>query len=263
MSLKKSLQLFDPESETDRIVQFISEKQDQIGSSAAVVGLSGGIDSSVTAVLALKSLPHGSVEIVFLPENTTPQRDREDVVALEEKFGLDVRRINIDGFVSDFAEKIPEELSEIARANVKARVRMTVLYAVANQSGGIVLGTGNLSEWLLGYFTKYGDGAADIAPIVHLYKTELKRLAGYLEIPESIIEKPPSAGLWEGQTDEAELGASYEQIDRILYCRHSLGLSKSETKKNLDLGDRIIERIFAMVDNSSHKRENPDSLTRS
>lgn len=261
MGLTEHLEKFSPERETERIEEFLIRKRSEIGFDKAVIGLSGGLDSSITTVLAKRALSKENIEIVFLPETTTPRRDWDDVNLLERKLDLSVRVIEIDGFVSTFKKKMTE-LSELAKANFKPRIRMTVLYAIANQNNGLVVGTGNLSEWLLGYFTKYGDGAADLAPLNHLFKTETRKLARFLNIPENIITKPPSAGLWEGQTDEEELGGTYDEIDEVLCYRHELDFSLEETKKSVELDPEFVSHVYDLVEKSTHKRKPPPGLTR-
>ncbi|MCF7890850.1 NAD+ synthase [Candidatus Bipolaricaulota bacterium] len=261
MGLAEHIDQFDPESEVARVEEFIARAQSKIGFNNVIIGLSGGIDSSLTAVLAGRALPDQKLEVVFLPEAATPDRDRSDVARLAEKYSLEVRDMEIDNFVSAFQEKLGE-MSELTAANLKARIRMVVLYTLANRNDGLVLGTGNLSEWLLGYFTKYGDGAADLAPITHLYKTEINVMTRYLEIPESIISKPPSAGLWEGQSDEEELGGSYEEIDKILYLKHDRDCPLEEAQEALDLDPNFVKDIYDMVAYSAHKREEPAAIDR-
>lgn len=262
MKLAVQFNQFDPGKEIARVEDFIASKKTNIGFNKGIIGLSGGIDSSLTAVLAKRALSDQNIEVVFLPETTTPDRDMSDVEKLRKEYQLKVREIEIDEFVSAFKGKLGE-MSEMAEANLKARIRMVVLYVFANQNNGLVLGTGNLSEWLLGYFTKYGDGAADLAPLIHLYKTEIKVMANHLGIPDSIISKPPSAGLWEGQTDEEELGGSYENIDKVLYLKHDKNYSLDDTRATLDLDPSFVKKIYDMVTNSSHKREKPPGLERS
>lgn len=261
MKFGAELSLSEPRKEVVRIEHFIEEKLQEAGAECAVVGLSGGIDSSVCTLLARRASGNKKFVSVFMPEETTPERDRGDVKNLEKKFGFEVNRLNIDDIVNQFKEMF-SDVDELSLANVKARVRMTVLYAVANERNGLVVGTGNLSEWLLGYFTKHGDGAADIEPIIHLYKTELRVLARELKIPPSIVEKPPSAGLWEGQTDEEELGASYGEIDEILYCMHELDYSRTKTKKELELNKEMVDHVYELVDRTRHKRIHPPGLDR-
>lgn len=261
MGLAEHLNQFDPKSEIARVEEFIARKKSEIGFNTAIIGLSGGIDSSLTAVLANRVLSNHNMEVVFLPEATTPDRDRRDVARLAEEFELKVRDIAIDDLVSVFERKLGE-MSELTKANLKARIRMVIFYTLANQNDGLVLGTGNLSEWLLGYFTKYGDGAADLAPLTHLYKTEINMIARHLDIPKSIITKPPSAGLWEDQTDEEELGGSYEEIDKVLYLKHDKDYSLDEAKETLNLDPNFVEKIYDMVENSAHKREEPSAIDR-
>lgn len=261
MGLTEHLEKFSPERETDRIEEFLVRKRLEIEFDKVVIGLSGGLDSSITTVLGERAFSNENIEVVFLPEATTPRRDWDDVNLLEREFDLNVRVIEIDGFISAFKEKLTE-LSDLSEANLKPRIRMTVLYAIANQNNGLVIGTGNLSEWLLGYFTKYGDGAADLAPLNHLFKTETRKLARFLNIPEAIIFKPPSAGLWEGQTDEDELGGTYDEIDEVLYCKHELDFSLQETKKAIELGPELVSHVYDLVEKSTHKREPPPDLTR-
>ncbi|MEW5760546.1 MAG: NAD(+) synthase, partial [Candidatus Thermoplasmatota archaeon] len=140
--------------------------------------------------------------------------------------------------------------------NLKARIRMLLLYAYANSKNLIVVGTGNKTELLCGYFTKFGDGGADILPIGDLYKTQVREMARFLEIPEKIINKVPSAGLWKGQTDEDELGIKYEKLDKILYGIE-LGLDKNEISNKVELPIKEVERIMNMVELTKHKRKFP------
>ncbi|MFB6291229.1 MAG: NAD+ synthase [Candidatus Bipolaricaulia bacterium] len=261
MGLVEHMNRFDPEKESSRIENFIADKQSEIGFNKGIIGLSGGIDSSLTTILSTRSLSAQDIEVVFLPESTTPERDKKDVDLLAQEFDLDVQIIKIDNFVSTFKDNLGD-LSKLSVANLKARIRMVILYAIANEENGLVIGTGNLSESLLGYFTKYGDGAADISPLAHLYKAEVTSIAEYLDIPEPIITKPPSAGLWNDQTDEEELGGSYGEIDRVLYLNHDLDFGPEEVKEELDLDPGFVESIFARVKNSSHKREGPTGIER-
>ncbi|MFW6104317.1 MAG: NAD+ synthase [Candidatus Bipolaricaulota bacterium] len=261
MSLTEHLEKFSPKRESDKIEEFLISKRSEIEFGEAVIGLSGGLDSSIATVLGKRAFSNENIEVVFLPETTTTRRDWEDVNLLEREFDLSVRVIEIDEFVSAYKKKMTK-LSKLTEANLKPRIRMTLLYAIANQNNGLVVGTGNLSEWLLGYFTKYGDGAADLAPLNHLFKTETRKLARFLNIPESIISKPPSAGLWEGQTDEDELGGTYDEIDQVLYCKHELDFSLEETKKTVELDPDFVSHVFDLVEKSTHKRKPPPSLTR-
>ncbi len=185
----------------------------------AVFGLSGGVDSAVVAALAKQAFPHHTLGIV-MPCHSDP-RDAEDGALVAHHFGVPSATVDL-GPVYDLllarlagsSTDLPE--SRLATANLKPRLRMTTLYAFANQHGYLVLGTGNRSELAVGYFTKYGDGGVDLLPLGSLVKSEVRELARRLGVPESIIEKPPSAGLWADQTDESEMGLTYEELDGYL-----------------------------------------------
>jgi len=174
-----------------------------------VIGLSGGLDSAVAAALMSQK---GEVYGVLMPTKATPQRDIEDAITLADQLGITYSIIPIDEIVAKF----PGSYDPKVRGNIAARVRMTVLYTLANESDLLVVGTSDKSEYELGFFTKWGDGAADIYPIIHLYKTEVRQLAKELGIPKSIIDKPSSPALIEGQTAEGEIGFSYDEIDSML-----------------------------------------------
>ncbi|MCK4327381.1 MAG: NAD+ synthase [Candidatus Diapherotrites archaeon] len=180
---------------------------------AVVVGLSGGMDSAVVAALCARALGKNKVLALIMPE----RRDSHyrDALALAKQLGIDYKVIDIKPIVREFDKKCKPS-DRTARANLRARTRMTLLYYYSNLLNRRVAGTGNRSEKEIGYFTKWGDGAADFFPIGHIYKTDLPKLARKLNIPKKIIRKKPSAGLWRGQTDEKELGLSYEKIDAAL-----------------------------------------------
>lgn len=247
------MESLNPDREAARIEEFIADAVQRAGSECGIVGLSGGVDSSVSVVLALRALDREKVIAVFMPDDETPGAESEDARELAEEFGLSWREISIEPVLNSF-ERVGDFSAGIVRANLKVRIRMCLLYALANEHNGLVIGTGNLSEWLLGYFTKYGDGAVDVAPIRHLYKTEIKHLARYLEIPETIVSKPPTAGLWGGQTDEGELGASYEVLDKILvgYVEQELNARQIAEHNDIDLA--LVKGIISRVDSSDHKR---------
>jgi NAD+ synthase len=180
--------------------------------------------------------------------------------ALADDLGIDYEVIEIGNIVEAFYNKRPmlgPDECRLSYANVKPRVRMILNYFAANLDGRIVLGTGNKTELLLGYFTKYGDGGVDILPIGDLYKTRVRQLARHIGVPEPILKKPPSAGLWAGQTDEAEMGATYKEIDSVLYGVFDLGMSLEEVEKAAHVDDTVIRMIMGRVRNSEHKRNMP------
>lgn len=197
----------------DRISKWIKRRVEEAGAKGVVVGLSGGLDSSVVAVLSQRAVGDKVLGIV-MPCYSNPA-DEEDVHLLRVKFGVKIERVVLDPVYDKLLEILPSG-NRIAQANLKSRLRMLTLYYFANKLNYLVAGTGNKSEIMVGYFTKYGDGSADFLPLGGLLKTQVIELAKELGIPSKIIEKIPTAGLWEGQTDEGELGISYAELDNAL-----------------------------------------------
>jgi NAD+ synthase len=231
---------------TENLVSWIIEKVVAAGGKGVVVGLSGGLDSSVTAVLCRRAFPEDMLAIT-MPCHSN-QEDLEHVQALADQFSILTRTITLDSTYDSLLKVLPDdkvaaEVSRLAQANLKARMRMLTLYYFANQLNYMVVGSSNRDELILGYFTKYGDGGVDIQPLGNLLKGQVRELAQSLSIPQPIIDKPPSAGLWEGQTDEGELGLSYDQIDRYL----ASGEASAAIKKRLE----------SMIAASRHKRQAP------
>ncbi|ASJ05668.1 NAD+ synthase [Thermococcus barossii] len=238
----------------ERLTTFIREKAEETGVDGVVVGVSGGIDSATVAYLAAKALGKRRVLGLIMPyyEN----RDLDDARLVCESLGIDYKVINIRSIVDEF-ESAVGGLDTRSRGNVMARTRMVLLYAHANAMNRLVLGTSNRSEFLTGYFTKWGDGASDYAPLINLYKTEVWEIAKLLGVPERIIEKKPSAGLWEGQTDEDELGISYRLLDEILWRMVDLGMGNAEIARELGIGIEMVEYVENLVKKSEHKRRLP------
>ena len=209
----------DAEQLADKLVSWIRDKVLAAGCKGVVVGMSGGLDSSVVAVLCHRAFPQ-SMFGVLMPCYSS-REDEEHAWAVASKFSIPTKTINLDDVFDALLKALPDEradatVSQLARANLKARLRMLPLYYLANQLNYMVAGAGNRSELSVGYFTKYGDGGVDFLPLGNLFKGEVRELASFIGIPQQIIEKPPSAGLWQGQTDESELGLSYEELDRYL-----------------------------------------------
>lgn len=228
------------------LTDWIAAEVAQAGGAGVAFGLSGGIDSAVVAALAKRAFPHHTLGVI-MPCHSD-HRDAEDAAVVAHHFDVPATTVDL-GPVYDLlvetlgasSTDIPE--SRLACANLKPRLRMTTLYAFANQLDYRVLGTGNRSELTVGYFTKYGDGGADLLPLGSLVKGEVRDLARHLGVPERVIDKPPSAGLWTDQTDEAEMGLTYEELDAYLLTREASPAVKAQ--------------VDAMNAASEHKRALP------
>ncbi|PIV68344.1 MAG: NAD(+) synthetase, partial [Euryarchaeota archaeon CG01_land_8_20_14_3_00_38_12] len=183
--------------------------------------------------------------------------DTEDALEFAKSLGVKYRIINISGIVKKIASTIHNKMKKKEMGNIHARTRMIVLYYFANKNNYLVVGSGNKTELLMGYFTKYGDGACDIMPLGDLYKTQVRELAKHLKIPEKIINKTPRAGLWKGQTDESELGIKYEILDQILYDMEK-GLKNNEIVKSVGVEISEVKRIKNIVNSTKHKRKMPE-----
>lgn len=198
----------------NKIVSWIRDYVETAGKGGVVIGLSGGVDSSVVCSLCMKALGKKRVLVLILPF-TTGGKELSDAIYMAKHLNVNYRIINLKGVYELLLSHLPRS-DKITRGNLKARLRMVTLYYFANKLNYLVAGTGNKCELSAGYFTKYGDGGVDFSPIGDLYKSEVKELAKFLGIPERIINKVPTAGLWRGQSDEEELGISYDEMERML-----------------------------------------------
>ncbi len=236
-----------------RISEWIRERVKDAGAKGVVMGMSGGLDSSVTAVLCKKAFPDTSLGLIMPCFSSKEDVEHAKIVA--KKFGIETKEKDISDIFKFFLNTLEgreydrnaNEEIDIAVANLKPRLRMICLYYFANKLNYLVVGTGNKSELSVGYFTKYGDGAADILPLGDLLKTEERKLAEWLDIPKQILEKVPSGDLWKGQTDESEIGMSYDVLDRILLAMESGDFSGCDPE--------LVEKVKQMMEASMHKRE--------
>ena len=232
--------------------RYVADTVAHAKASGVVLGLSGGLDSCTVLMLCAKALGPKKVRCVHLPTSTTPPEERRDAEEVAKKAGVKLDVVPIDAPVEELAGllKIKEKGS---LGNVKARIRMVILYHYARANNLLVVGTGNKSELLTGYFTKLGDGASDLNPLGDLYKTQVRQLAKALGVPKRVIEKPPTAALWKGQTDESELGISYELLDRIL-LGIELGMQDEAIAKAAAVPLKEVLRIRGLNQKTVHKR---------
>ncbi|UCD04137.1 MAG: NAD+ synthase [Candidatus Woesearchaeota archaeon] len=246
------------------LVQFIKEKTDNdydMDGRNAVIGLSGGLDSSVVAELAVRALGPKKVYGIMMPSDTNLSMDLEYAERHAKKLGIEYDIVPIDiSYRVTSAQKVNPRYfrTKAQKGNLMARNRMELLYDKAWDINGMVFGTSNLSEYMVGYLTKHGDGAADIEPILPLYKTQVRQIAKELGVPKEIIKRKPTAGLWKNQTDEEELGITYDTLDEIL-LGHELGFNVYEISNIRDISLDEVSRVLSMVRKSRHKRRQAPS----
>lgn len=245
---------------SDKIVSFLREEFVKRNKKAVVLGISGGIDSTTTAFLCKKA--GLDLYAVILPYNNRNMDSSMDTI---NALGLPKDRVmTID--ISKAADAQIQELEkvmkldDIDKGNIMARQRMVSQYALARQVGGLVIGTENLSEYYLGYFTLYGDQACDISAISPLWKTQVRELATYLGIPENLVQKTPTAGLWEGQTDENEFGFSYQDADQIMQLAIVEGKSKEEVIRE-GFDEKVVDKVLERVRVTEYKRQSAPKVT--
>lgn len=247
----------DNERVVSRITNFIKDFVSKSKKDGVVIGLSGGIDSTVTAYLCVKALGNQNIIGLIMPEaNVTPEEDIKDAITVATKLNIEYHVIDITNYVKSIEALIPNA-DQVSKGNIRARMRMIILYYYANVKNYLVVGTGDKSELLLGYFTKYGDGASDFMPIADLYKTQVRELGKYLGVPEQITLKKSSPRLWAGQMAETELGLSYDIIDPILFALVDLRLSTKVVAERLNVNENLVKSIYSRVLSNEHKRRGP------
>lgn len=262
----------------NEIINFIRKIANETNTKEMVLGLSGGIDSTVVAYLLTEAIGKDNIYSYHLISSTTPKEDTEHARLVANNLDIFYEEISIDSISDEFlnlSKKVLNnnsnnsnvelnrasniESNKFAEGNLKARIRMSFLYYFANLKNALVVGTGNKSELLIGYFTKYGDGACDFEPIGDIYKTQLKKLATVWNIPKKIINKPPRAGLWENQSDEDEIGITYDILDQLLYLIVDKELKNNDILDKMDVSSSEIAMVRNKISINEHKLYSPPS----
>lgn len=237
---------------TKTLENFLLNEIEKHHSEGLILGLSGGIDSAVLAYLCKRKLKDKTLAIIMPDTSITPESETQDALKMISLTGIEYKLIDIKPIVNEYSMYL--EPNEKAKGNLRARIRTNILYYYANLKNYLVAGSSDKSEYLIGYFTKFGDGASDLTPIISLYKLQVREIAKYLGVSENIISKKSSPHLWKEHEAEKELGMSYEEIDSILYCLFEKNLSIDETSKLTEIEKSIIEKVQESNTNSEHKR---------
>jgi NAD+ synthase len=237
---------------TESIERFLSEQIEKNKAKGLILGLSGGIDSAVLAYLCKRQLKEKTLAIIMPDTEITPNYETEDALKIIALTGIEYKLLDIKPIVKEYSMYL--EPNDWAKGNLRARIRTNILYYYANAKNYLVLGSSDKSEHLIGYFTKFGDGAADIVPIISLYKLQVRKIAEFLGVPKNVIEKKSSAHLWKAHEAEKEIGISYEEIDSILYCLFDKKLSLDDTVNKTQIEKSTIEKIYNLYLKTEHKR---------
>lgn len=239
----------------EKIGSFLIQETADRKAQGVVFGLSGGIDSAVTAMLCAKFLKKQSLALIMPNLKITPAVDTDDAIKIVDFLNIEYKLIDIGYIHKEYSKYL--EPNPLAFGNLGARIRSNIMYYYANARNYLVLGSGDKSELMIGYFTKYGDGAADMMPIAALYKTQIREFAKFLGVPENIIAKPSGPRLWEGHTAEGEIGLTYDEIDSILCCLFEKNMSIDDTSKLVEIPISNVDKIYQMHKRSEHKRITP------
>lgn len=249
---------------TKEICNFIRKTVEDTKAAGVVVGLSGGVDSSLVAALCVRALGKDKVLGVLMPTSFTPQQDIEDAKELAKWLGIRTEFVSIQDISESFFKELgvdqKESKQRIPMANIRARVRMVILYYYANVNNYLVVGTGDRSEALIGFFTKYGDGGADFLPTCHLYKTQVRELAKYLGVPEKIAYKPSSPQLYPGHKATDEIPIDYERLDPILVGLFDYKLTPEEVSQRTGVSIEVVREVLRRFNTSKHKRSYPPMI---
>ena len=243
---------------SNKIQNSLKQKLQEIKSNGVIFGLSGGVDSVVTAYLCANSIKDNTIALILPDSKISPKEETEDAIKVVDELDLNYRLLDINLIHGSYAKNL--EPDDKALGNLSARIRKNIIYYYANAKNLTVLGTSDKTEHLIGYFTKFGDGAADLLPISSLYKNQVRGLAKYLGVSDSIIKKKSSPNLWKNHFAEIELDASYEQIDCVLYCIFDEKISIDDTVKRTAIDKNTVEKIYNLYKKSKHKRITPEML---
>lgn len=237
---------------TENIQSFLTKQLQAASSEGLIFGLSGGIDSAVVAYLCQREMKSKVTALIMPDTKISPKSETEDALKMIDKLGIDYKLIDISLIVNEYSKYL--EPNEKAKGNLRARIRANILYYYANSKNYLVVGTSDKSEYLLGYFTKFGDSSADIQPIISLYKLQVRKLAEFLGVPDSIIAKKSGPHLLKDHFAEDEIGVAYEEIDPILYCLIDKKLTIQETSTKTEIPIQTVEKIHSLYKISEHKR---------
>jgi len=253
--LERELHIRDKQFIEEVLTYFIREEVQKAGFQRVVVGISGGVDSALTAFLAVKALGRENVIGLSMPYKTSSRSSVEDARLVAEKLQIEFHEIDITPQIDAYFKLFPNA-DNVRWGNKMARERMSILYDFAHWKGALVIGTSNKSELLIGYSTRWGDSAHDINPIGDLYKTQVWEMAEFVGVPERIVKKKPSADLWPGQTDEGEIGLSYRTLDQILIGYVDLRLRREDLIM-CGFEPQVVDRVLNLVKKSQYKRKLP------
>tara|TARA_B100001146_G_scaffold143853_1_gene126299 strand:- start:1508 stop:2293 length:786 start_codon:yes stop_codon:yes gene_type:complete len=240
------------EDEINRIQNKIEKKILETKTDGVIFGLSGGIDSAVIAYLCNNAIKDKTLTIIMPDSKISPESETNDAIQIVDKLGINYKLLDINLIHKEYSKVL--EPNDKALGNLRARIRMNILYYYGNAKNLLVLGSSDKSEFNIGYFTKFGDGAADVLPIASLYKTQIREMARHLDISNSIIEKKSSPHLWPNHEAEHEIGATYEEIDTILYSILELKFPIDEISKSTKINEEKVQKIYQLYKKSKHKR---------
>lgn len=257
MKLTSNLLRINAEATKQKITSFIKDYVEKSGVEGVVLGVSGGVDSCTSAALASLALGGQKVLGLFMPEKETYKAtDEEHVKLVQKKFGFQLKILDITPILDSYHAALSIGKSRLAKGNLKARTRMVIIYYYANELNRIVCGSSDKSETMMGYFTKWGDAAADISPLMDLYKSQVRQLAQHIGLPNEIITKPPSPNLWPNHYAEEELGIKYEVLDLILYGLEHF-METNYIAKQLGVSTELVEATKRRWLGNEHKRRMP------